>query len=190
MMPAVPAQNDDTQLLVAAAAGDAAAFEDFYRRFHGPVLGFHLRRTGSRELAFDLAAETFAAVVASLDRFDPERGSAIGWLFGIASNKLLAGLRAGRVEDEARRRLRMERLVLDDADLARVDELAGEWDDSRIAGLLERLPADQRDAILARVVDERPYAEIAADMACSEALVRQRVRRGLGFLRTRLEAQR
>lgn len=190
MMPAVRDETDDTELLLSAAAGDTTAFEAFYRRYHPPVLGFHLRRAGSRELAFDLTAETFAAVVASIDRFDPARGSAVGWLFGIASNKLLAGLRAGRVEDEARRKLQLERIVLDDHDLARVDELASGWDEPQLARLLDRLPADQRDAILARVVDERPYAEIAADMQCSEALVRQRVRRGLGFLRTRLEAQR
>ena len=182
--------DDDAALLAAAAAGDATAFEAFYRRYQGPVIGYHLRRAGSRELAFDLSAETFAAVVGSLDRFDPEKGSPVGWLFGIAANKLRAALHAGRVEDEARRRLQLEPLVLEDEDLARVDELAGSWHEERVRALLLRLPADQREAILARVVDERPYAEIARDLQCSEAVVRQRVTRGLGFLRTRLEGLR
>ncbi len=182
--------TDDAELLLAAARGQTAAFEQFYRRYQGPVLGYHLRRTGSPELAFDLASETFAAVVASVERFDPARGSAVGWLFGIASNKLGTALRAGRVEDEARRRIRLERLELEDEDLARVEGLAGANDETRLAALLAKLPAAQREAILARVVDERAYPEIAAELQCSEAVVRQRVQRGLKFLRTRLEAGR
>lgn len=183
-------QADDAQLLRAAARGDAAGFEQFYRRYQGAVLGYHLRRAGSPELAFDLASETFAAVVASVDRFDPARGSAVGWLFGIAANTLGTALRAGRVEDEARRRIRLERLVLEDEDLARVEELASANDEARLAALLAKLPEAQREAILARVVDERSYLDIAEELQCSEAVVRQRVQRGLKFMRTRLEAGR
>lgn len=180
----------DDDLLIAAARGHVAAFERFYRRYQGPVIGYHLRRTGSPDLAFDLASETFAAVVASIDRFDPELGSAVGWLFGIASNKLRAAQRAGRVEQEARRRIRLERLVLEDADLTRVEELAGAHDEARLTALLAVLPTTQRDAILARVIDERAYSDIAEELQCSEAVVRQRVQRGLRFMRTRLEAGR
>jgi RNA polymerase sigma-70 factor (ECF subfamily) len=49
------------------------------------------------------------------------------------------------------------------------------------------LPPAQRDAVLARVVQERPYAEIADEMRCSELLVRQRVSRGLRALRDQIE---
>ena len=74
-------ERDDASLLAAAARGDERAFEAFYRRHLAAVTGFHLRRTGRRELAFDLTAETFAAVVVALDRYDPERASATTWLF-------------------------------------------------------------------------------------------------------------
>ncbi|HEX4345157.1 MAG TPA: RNA polymerase sigma factor [Solirubrobacteraceae bacterium] len=180
------AATDDTSLLRAAATGDAHAFEVFYERHLSAVTGFHLARTGRRELAFDLTAETFAAVVLSCGSFDPARGSAAGWLCGIAANKLHASLRRGRVEAAARRRLHHEPIVVDDDDLARVDELAGDVDEARIAELLEELPSDQREAVLSRVVDERSYDEIARTMRCSQALVRQRVHRGLRRLRSRL----
>src|ERR1700710_2943023 len=113
------ATTDDAALLHAAAGGDARAFEVFYERHLPAVTGFHLLRTGRRELAFDLTAETFAAVVLSCDRFDPARGSAGGWLFGIAANRLRDSLPHGRVEADARRRLRHEPIVVDDEDLAR-----------------------------------------------------------------------
>ncbi|WP_051471179.1 RNA polymerase sigma factor [Patulibacter minatonensis] len=183
-------EPDDARLLARVVAGDERAFDVFYRRHQSAVIGFHLRRTGRRELAFDLTAETFATVVATCDRFDPERGAAVGWLFGIAANKLRESLRRGRVESETRRRLGHQRIVLDDADLERVDELASETDEALLHEHLAALPTAQRTAILARVVDERPYPEIAAELQCSEAVVRKRVARGLSALRTRLEGAR
>ncbi len=178
--------SEDAALLRAAAAGDPRAFEAFYERHLSAVTGFHLLRTGRRELAFDLTAETFAAVVLSCEHFDPARGSALSWLFGIAANKLRDSARCGRVEADARRHLHHEPIIVDDDDLARVDELASGVDETRLAELLAELPGDQRAALLSRVVDERPYDEIAREMHCSEALVRQRVHRGLRRLRSRL----
>src|SRR5262245_50510313 len=170
--------DDDDALLVAAASGDERAFEIFYRRYLPAVTGYHLRRTGRRDLAFDLTAETFAAVVVALERFDPKLGSPAGWLFGIAAHKLQASARRGRVEDDARRRLDHEPIAIDDADLERVVEMASAGDEQTVEALLDELPADQRAAIVARVLDEEPYDEIAERMACSEAVVRQRVHRG------------
>jgi RNA polymerase sigma factor (sigma-70 family) len=182
------ADGDDAALLLAAREGDGAAFERFYRRWLPVVTRFHLRRGGSREAAFDLTAETFAALVASLADFDPQRGSAAGWLFGIAEHKLGTSRRRGRVEARARRELGHRRLLLDDDDLARVDELASLGGHERVQKLLSELPAEQEAAVRARVLDERSYAEIAVELRCSEAVVRQRVHRGLQRLRERLAA--
>jgi RNA polymerase sigma-70 factor (ECF subfamily) len=177
---------DDGALLLAAAGGDRTAFDCFYRRWLPVVTRFHLRRAGSRELAFDLTAETFAAVVVGLGEFDPARGSAAGWLFAIADHKLRSSLRRGRVEARARRTLGHRRLELDDEALARVDELASLGGMTRLQELLAELPPSQEQAVRARVLDERSYAEIACDLRCSEAVVRQRVHRGLERLRERL----
>ncbi|HTU78508.1 MAG TPA: sigma-70 family RNA polymerase sigma factor [Solirubrobacteraceae bacterium] len=180
------ADPEDGALLLAAARGDGAAFELFYRRWLPAVTSFHLRRVGSPEVAFDLTAETFAGVVVALDRFDPARGSGVAWLFGIAEHKLRTSLRRGRVEARARRQLGHRGVVLDDGDLARVEELASLSGACRLRELLEELPAGQRAAVRARVLDERSYAEIAMDLRCSEVVVRQRVHRGLQRLRRRL----
>jgi RNA polymerase sigma factor (sigma-70 family) len=178
--------NDDA-LLIATADGDQGAFEVFYRRWLPAVTGFHLRRVGSREVAFDLTAETFAAVVLACGEFDPARGSAAGWLFAIAEHKLRDSLRRGRVEARARRELGHRPLVLEDEDLLRVEELASPRGRVSLDELLSELPAEQQTAVRARVLDERSYAAIAADLSCSQAVVRQRVHRGLRRLRERLE---
>lgn len=181
---------DDAALLDKAAAGDDDAFAAFYRRHLPSVIGFHLRRTGRPEIALDLAAETFAAVVVGIRTFDPAKGPATAWLFGIAQNKLAMSLRKQRVENDARRRLSREPLVVVDAALERITELAEQSSEADLREALQTLSQNQRDAVLARVVDERPYAEIAATLVCSESVVRQHVHRGLRTLRSRLESQR
>src|ERR1700685_2094648 len=167
---------DDEQLLAASAHGDADAFAAFYRRHLPTVLGFCLRHTGSRENAAALAAEVFAAALAASRRYDPQHDSALPWLLGISRNKLLESSRRGRVEDAARRRLGVARLELDGDDLVRVEELAAIADQPVLA-LVHELPADERTAVQARIVDERDYPEIAAELQCSESVVRKRVSR-------------
>jgi RNA polymerase sigma-70 factor (ECF subfamily) len=176
----VSVSSSSDEALLLAARRDAEAFGEFYRRHARPLAGFLVRRTGDAETAADLLAETFAAALSGLDRFDPARGDAVAWLYGIARHQLARRARRGSVEDRARRRLRMERLELSDADLRSVEAC----DDATVA--LEGLPPDQRAAVHARVVQEQDYAAIAAASGSTEPAVRQRVSRGLATLRARL----
>jgi RNA polymerase sigma-70 factor (ECF subfamily) len=178
----------DDQLLEAFAKGDPDAFVAFYRSHLGSILAFFLRRTGDPELTADLTAEVFAAALLAAKRYRPGNRPALAWLYGIAAHKLADSRRRGRVEVRARKRLALEPLVLDDDDIARIHEMAAAGDSqTRLETAMQELPEAQRDAVLARVVEERAYAEIAERMACSEMVVRQRVSRGLSTLRTQLE---
>jgi RNA polymerase sigma factor (sigma-70 family) len=167
--------------------GDPASFELFYTRHVDGVLAFFARRTRDAELAADLTAETFAAALVGRRRFRPQAGVASAWLFGIAMKKLADAQRRGYAERRACRRLGMERLELSDEDIARIDALG---QDSRASALLELLAVDQRRAIRAHVVEERSYAEIAAEEQVSEAVVRKRVSRGLAAVRARMGGRR
>ncbi len=174
----------DGELLAAAAQGDGTAFALFYRRHLPVVVGFLLRETGERELAADLAAEVFAAVFLFARRFRARGdGSAAPWVRAIARNKLRESRRRGRVDDRARRRLAFEPEALDDDDLVRVEQLAS---DSEVVEFVAQLPERQRVAVHSRVIEERGYAEIAAELNCSELVVRQHVSRGLSRLRDQL----
>jgi RNA polymerase sigma factor (sigma-70 family) len=180
----VSTTDQDDDLLTRFAAGDPEAFVAFYRRHLPAVLGFFLRRTGDPELTADLTAEVFAAALLAAERYRTGEQPALAWLYGIAAHKLADSRRRGRVEDEARRRLALDPLTIDDAELARIEEIA---DPGAAASAMLALPPAQRDAVLARVVQERPYAEIADEMRCSELLVRQRVSRGLRALRAQIK---
>ena len=169
--------------LLAASERDRAAFGEFYERTERVVLGFFGAATRSADLAADLTAETFAAALSSVGRFDPRRGSARVWLFGIARHVLAQSARRGRVDSEARRRLGLEVLVVEREQLDAIAELIERDGDRIVDEWLALLPDEQAQALRARVLDGRSYEEIAAQLRCSQAVVRQRVSRGLGRLR-------
>jgi RNA polymerase sigma factor (sigma-70 family) len=174
----------DERLLAAIAACDGDAFSVFYRRHLSRTVGYLLGETRDRELTADLTAEVFAAVLLSAQRYRPQRDTAVPWVLGIARNVLGASRRRRRVEDRARRQLGVEPIEFDDDDLERTAAVAGER--GGVLALVEGLPKDERDAVTARVIDERAYSEIAVGMRCSELVVRKRVSRGLGRLRVQV----
>ena len=179
-------QWSDSALLSAIAARDGTAFAVFYRRHLPAVLAFLLREIGDPEAAADLAAEVFAAVLLSAGRYSEQGPSAAPWVIGIARNKLLMSFRRGRVEARARHRLGFQAVALDDGDLDRIAEVA-DGGRGRLAGLVDELPEDERVAVRSRVLDERPYSEIATELRCSELVIRKRVSRGLARMRDQLE---
>jgi RNA polymerase sigma-70 factor (ECF subfamily) len=176
--------------LAAAALREPDAFGVLYRRHVADLTSFALSRTGQAEVAADLVAETFAAALEGLHRFDPRRGEVGAWLHGIARHRLARWARRGAVETRARRRLGIPLRPPDDEVLAEVERLADAesvrvW----IHDGLSVLPADERAAVEARVVLDRSYREIAAEASVSEVVVRKRVSRGLARLRARLEQE-
>jgi RNA polymerase sigma-70 factor (ECF subfamily) len=170
----------DEELL---ASHELGSFAVFYRGHVDGLLGFFCRRTRDPELAADLTAETFAAALVARRRFRPELGSASAWLYGIAANQLASSQRRAGAEQRARRRLGMERIDLEDADIERINTLGSE---TSAQAWVQRLAPDQRDAIKAHVLDERGYEEIAAASHTSQAVVRKRVSRGLAAVRQRM----
>jgi RNA polymerase sigma factor (sigma-70 family) len=179
-------RSDDD--LLAATRTEPEAFAVFYRRHAKALLAYFARRTRDAELAADLTAETFAAALGGAHRHRPEKGPAVAWLYGIARRQLAHAARKGAVEDRARRRLGMAPLQLTDEALERVEALAtADASAQLLREGLAALPGDQREAVLARVLEEQDYAEIASNARTSESVVRKRVSRGLAGLRSRLE---
>lgn len=166
---------------------DAQAFAVFYERHERRLLAYLVRRTRRGDVAADLCAETFAAVLEGCRGGRPLPDVPVAWLFAIANNKLVDGLRRARVDDRARLALEMRAIELTRAQISQIEQLCGE---AEADSLLSDLAADQRAALLAHVVAERDYSEIAAELQCSESVVRKRVSRGLAALRLRLAESR
>lgn len=176
--------------LLASAQRRPEAFATFYRRHEKAMLIFFLRRTSTPEAAADLTAEVFAAALISSRRFRAGKAPAVAWLYAIANNKLSSSRKRGRVEERARRRLEAEPLTLTDDAIDRVEALAdAERSAEAIAELLAQLPREQHDAVRSHILEDRGYDEIAGDLECSQAVVRQRVSRGLQTLRANLRKE-
>jgi RNA polymerase sigma-70 factor (ECF subfamily) len=175
--------------LLRRSARDPEAFGVFYDRYAERLLTYFARRTWDAQEAADLTAETFAAAFAARGRYRDTGAPAFAWLLGIARHQLHRALRRQRIDDRARRRLHIERVALDDASLARIEELA----DLRairatLAAALDQLPPAMARAVELRVTHELPFAEVARRLGCTEGAARVRVTRGLHRLAHLLEA--
>jgi RNA polymerase sigma factor (sigma-70 family) len=180
-------ERSDAELL-AVTRSDGSAFAVFYDRYEAAVVGYFARRVRDPEVVADLTAEVFAAALAAAPRYRPSQPSAVGWLFTIAHNTLANSLRGRRVEARARRRIGIrDAVAFEDDELDRVEALATV--DTWLTSLLARLSPEQADAIRARVLEERGYSEIAAELGTSELVIRKRVSRGLAALKHDLERE-
>jgi RNA polymerase sigma-70 factor, ECF subfamily len=172
----------DAQLL-AAARSDASPFRELYDRHAPAIHRFLAGRTGDREAALDLTAETFAQAWLSRHRFrDLAGGSAAPWLYAIARNVLAGSVRKRRLERVSRERLGVL-LALDRPPV--YVEPSEAWLDGLEDALIELAP-ELRDAVGLRVLAELSYDELAEATGTSVGAARVRVHRGLNALRDRL----
>jgi RNA polymerase sigma factor (sigma-70 family) len=163
------------------ATQEPAAFSDFYAAHSPQLLAFFTRRTFEVEAARDLTAETFAQAFEHRRRFrgmtDAEAGA---WLYGIARHQLSRYARTGVVARKAVNRLGIQLPTVSEDDYDRIVELAGLAQlRERVAAAFGGLSDDQRDALRLRVIDERPYSEVARTLGISEQTARARVSRAL-----------
>ncbi len=181
---------DDGELLTLSRE-QPDAFGTFYERHAEGLLRFLARRTLDPEVAAELTAETFAEAFASRVRFrDRGEGGAPGWLFAIARHQLGRYFREGAVSRRARQKLGMPERDVSTEDYERIEELI-DFEPLRrtLSEALGALSEDQRDAMRLRVMEGRPYGEVARLLSCTEATARARVSRGLRRITQLLERQ-
>jgi RNA polymerase sigma-70 factor (ECF subfamily) len=156
------------------------AFGALYERHAEAILRYFARRTLDPEAAAELTAETFAEAFASRRRFRDQGRGGLVWLYGIGRHLLSHYFRTGAVDAKARRRLGMPDRGISDGDYERIEELIDfEQVGRAIASAFTLLSEEQREALTLRVVEGRPYAEVAEQLSCTEETARARVSRGL-----------
>jgi len=185
----VERELDDDELVLLSRARPEA-FGELFDRHSESVLRFFVRRTFDPDVAAELTAETFAQAFVSRLRFVPQGGGAVAWLYGIARHQLSRFHRRGVVAARARKKLGIPPRELSDEDYDRIEELM-DTEDVRgaVADAFALLSEDQREAVNLRVVEGRPYEEVAALTGSTEQTARARVSRGLRRLGTMLEEQ-
>jgi RNA polymerase sigma factor (sigma-70 family) len=163
--------------------GAAAEFERLYRANVEAVTAYFARRSTDPHVVADLTADTFVTAITSFGSFDPGKGSARSWIFGIARHVYVAhceayGRQQGRLQRLAGRR---------DLESDQVEEMLDRIDAERagrdlVTGL-GMLP--DRDRALVELVDIAGLApkEAAAALGVTPGAVRMRLMRARARLR-------
>jgi RNA polymerase sigma factor (sigma-70 family) len=148
-----PGARSEGELLARVRGGDDTAFEALYDAYHRRLLTFCQHMLGSREEAEDVLQHTFMAAYRSL-RAGYEVVDLKPWLYTIARNRCLSVMRVRREEVE-----------LDEGAPA-VEGLAAQIDRRADLRMLvrdvQRLPPDQRAALVLFEVGDHSHTEIAA----------------------------
>jgi RNA polymerase sigma factor (sigma-70 family) len=163
---------------------DPAAFTEFYRTHVGEVTRFVARRVTDPQLAADLTADVFLAVIEAAEHYRGSFGGPRTWLYGIARNVIAAEFRRSARERRAEGLIAGRRLLAADD----VERLVEKIDASRqVRELHEELRAlpDGEQAVLELVaVDGLTVAEAAAALGVRAATARVRLHRARRALRS------
>ncbi|MCB5909554.1 RNA polymerase sigma factor [Streptomyces pinistramenti] len=172
-------QPDDSRLTVAVQAaqdGDEAAFRVVYRAVHPRLLGYVRTLVGEAD-AEDVASEAWLQITRDLARFSGDADRFRGWAARIARNRAL---------DHIRMRGRRPATCGDESELAdtpAASDTAGEALEAlgtgRTLGLIARLPQDQAEAVVLRVVVGLDAKSTAQVLGKRPGAVRTAAHRGL-----------
>lgn len=168
--------RSDEDLLVGIAAGPGALSE-FYRRHVTRIMAFGTRRLDDPEAVADFVAEVFLEVMESAATFDPRRGRALAWLYGLAANVAARERRRQVRAVETTRRL-SGRQLLDGDDYERIEEQIDADAQARaVYAAMARLSCDDRRLLELIAVDGLPPAQVAALLNVSPVAFRVRLTR-------------
>lgn len=166
-------------MLVEAAQADPSKFDALYELHFERIYFFIVGRVRDRSIAEDLTSEVFHKALANLSSYE-WRGTPFGaWLFRIASNAIAdQHKRAGREQPAGEDELKEhEAQTISRKELEQVELQAN------LAGLVEKLPAVQRQVVRERFLEERSIKEIAKRLKKSEGAIKQLQFRALQTLR-------
>ena len=173
-----PDRDDESDAqLTRSAAGDAAAFTPLVRKHSTALHGYFARRVPGA--ADDLLAEAWLQAFAARRTFDPSRGSARGWLFGVARNVLSQHLR------RAGRKAAVPGLEVTDPWQAVDQRLDAAALAPELRRALDELPSEERELLLLVSWEQLTPAEAAAVVGIPAGTARSRLHRARGRLRDR-----
>ena len=167
---------------ITTSLADPPAFGVIFERHFSAIHGY-LRRRLDRQLADELASQTFLVAFDRRAGFDPRRADARPWLFGIATN-----LARNHRRRETRELAAIAALTPDP--VIGIDGVESRIDAERMRGLLAQaladLPLGEADVLLLLVWAELDQSEIADALSIPVGTVKSRLARARGRLQADL----
>jgi len=177
---AAMADLSDEALAAGAAGGDHGALETIYQRHGAAVLGLARRVLRNPALAEEVAQEVFVRFWRDPGRFDSQRAPLRAFLLRDTHGRAVDLLRT-----EIARRAREER---DQAQSSQEvpgpeQEVWASVRSDRVRAALQKLPGEEREAVVLAFYGGLTYQEVARRLGQPEGTVKSRIRRGLEHLR-------
>jgi len=188
----------DADVAALAKEGREPAFRELVRRYERPVFSLIFRMVRDRELAEDLAQDTFIKVLNNIDRYRPEFKLS-SWLFKIANNITIDHLRRRQVDTISiegspnaitAESARATAVTVTSGGESPLEELESRELGAEIEKAIARLRPEYRACIILRHVEDYSYDEIAEIVKLPLGTVktyihraRQELRQYLGDLR-------
>jgi RNA polymerase sigma-70 factor (ECF subfamily) len=177
---------DDERLLERACRGDADAVSRLFARYQASIYRYAVHMCG-RDAGDDIVQETFLSVMRQPERYDPARGTVIGYLFGIARHlalKRLTSRAAGALSEE----LGEEDETADLSQETVLDSLTRTETIEAVRAAVRSLPPQYREVIVLCELQEMDYAAAAGIIQCPIGTVRSRLHRARTLLSAKLAA--
>ena len=184
----------DQEVVVLAKAGRDAAYRELVRRYERPVFSLIYRMVRDRELAEDLAQETFVKALNAIESYRPEFKFS-SWIFKIANNAAIDHLRRreldtlsldGSPNAETADAVEATALQVSDRTETPLEELEARELGGAIEVAIGQLRPEYRACILLRHVEGRPYEEIAEMLSLPLGTVKTYIHRARNELRQAL----
>lgn len=181
----------DQEVVRHAARGREAAYRELIRRYQRPVFSLIYRMVRDRELAEDLAQETFVKVLNAIDSYRPEYKFS-SWIFKIANNAAIDQLRRrsletlsldGSPQAESAEAIEATTLQIGDPRESQLEEVTSRELGSQIESAIGKLRPEYRSCILLRHIEGRPYEEIAEILDLPLGTVKTYIHRARNELR-------
>jgi RNA polymerase sigma-70 factor, ECF subfamily len=188
------AVKSDQDIVALARAGEEAAYRELIRRYERPLFSLLYRMVRDRELAEDLAQETFVKALNAIESYRPEFKFS-SWIFKIANNAAIDHLRRreldtlsleGSPQAETPEAIEATALQIGDRQESALDEVEARELGGQIEAAIAQLRPEYRSCILLRHVEGRAYEEIAEILNLPLGTVKTYIHRARNELRQAL----
>jgi RNA polymerase sigma-70 factor, ECF subfamily len=188
------ARLSDQEVVLIARAGRDAAYRELIRRYERPVFALLFRMVRDRELAEDLAQETFIKALNAIESYRPEFKFS-SWIFKIANNAAIDHLRRreldtlsldGSPHAETPEQMQATALQIGARQESPLDAVEAKELGGAIEQAIAQLRPEYRSCILLRHVEGRAYEEIAEILGLPLGTVKTYIHRARNELRQAL----
>ncbi|MGH7965621.1 MAG: RNA polymerase sigma factor [Candidatus Binatia bacterium] len=189
-----PHDDPDVQFMLRFQKGDMEAFQQLFQKYSPSVVNFAFHFLGTRGRAEEIAQEVFLQVYRWQKRYEPKAKFST-WLFKIANNHCLNEVRRGEYKVS---RESLDPIISSDGEERERDfpdtnpdegeeSVAVKEAAERIEKTLQRLPENQRAALMLSRLEGMSYQEVAEVIGCTEKAVKSLVFRATQSLKEGLK---